>query len=263
MNILEAIKERRSVRSFDGEPLPPQMCDQLLGFAAGVENPFGGHFSVRLKQFDLKAGFKPSTYGMIKGASDFFMLGIADDEVSALAAGFCFEQTVLKAWELGLGTCWIAATFKGTDFEAGEPWPDGEKLRIVCPVGRAAKMRVMEKFARMTIGSSRRKPFAELFFDRSFDTPLAPGGRFGEALEMLRLAPSSTNSQPWRALVDGDGVHFYSVPKSPASVLDCGIGISHFMLTERYYGHHGAFVHDSHAPAAPDNWKYLVSYKIS
>ncbi len=162
---------------------------------------------------------------------------------------------------MGLGTCWIAATFKGTDFERGEPWPDGEELRIVCPVGVAAKQSILEKATRLALGSKNRKPFDKLFFNENFQTPYDTAGRFGEALEMLRLAPSSTNSQPWRALVCGDTVHFYYVPKSPASVLDCGIGICHFFETEQFNGMSGIFEEQDDAPVAPDNWTYLVSYK--
>lgn len=261
MNIIEAIKERRSVRSFNGEPLSESMRDQLTAAIANIFNPFGGSYSIRLKQFDLKNGYKPTTYGVIRGASDFFLIGIADDDVSALAAGFGFEQVVLTAWQLGLGTCWIAATFKGTDFDNGQSWPDGERLRIVCPVGTAAGKSVMEKITRLAVGSNKRKPFADLFFSDDFDRPLLPESRFGEALGMLRLAPSSTNSQPWRALVDGDTVHFYCVPKSPASVLDCGIGICHFYETERFNGHAGTFFKADPAPASHLNWRYLISYR--
>lgn len=260
MDIIEAIRQRRSVRSFNSEPLNEATRKELLEFARSVENPFGGSFTVRLKQFDLKNGYKPTTYGMIKGATDFFLLGIDDREESALAAGFCFEQTVLKAWQMGLGTCWIAATFKGTDFATGEPWPEGERLRIVCPVGVPAKKSIMERLTRLTIGSANRKPFNELFFTDGFSRPLPEDSRFGESLEMMRLAPSSTNSQPWRALVDGDTVHFYYVPKSPASVLDCGIGLSHFYLAEKFRGREGRFTRSSAAPVEYKNWRYLISY---
>lgn len=261
MNILEAIKERRSVRSFDGKALSEAVRNELLSFATDVYNPFGGHFSIRLKSFNLKNGYKPTTYGMIKDANDFFLIGMADDEDTALATGFCFEQVVLKAWQLGLGTCWIAATFKGTDFENGESWPDGETLKIICPVGQAAKKSLMEKITRFSLGSRNRKPFSELFFTDSFKQPLSPDSPFSEALDMLRLAPSSTNSQPWRVLVDNDTVHFYYAPKSRLSVLDTGIGICHFYETEKYYGHTGAFYKLPTPPSAHDKWRYLVSYK--
>lgn len=260
MNIIDAIRQRRSVRSYNGEGLTPQQKSELMAAVDSAVSPFGGNVTIRLQSFDIKDGFKPSTYGMIRGAVDFFLLGIKEDKQSALTAGFKFEQVVLKAWQMGLGTCWIAATFKGTDFDRGEAWPDGEELRIICPVGVAAKQGILEKVTRAALGSKNRKPFDKLFFDGDFQTPYEPTGRFGEALEMLRLAPSSTNSQPWRALVSGDTVHFYYVPKSPASVLDCGIGLCHFYETEKFNSKSGEFKELADAPSAPDNWIYLVSY---
>lgn len=260
MDIIEAIRNRRSVRTFDGQPLSAVRRDELTTFAANVYNPFGGQFSIRLKTFDLASGFKPSTYGMIKGAVDFFTLGISDDEMSALAAGFGFEQVVLKATQLDLGTCWIAATFKGTCFDDGHAWPDGESLKIVCPVGTAAKKSLVEKIARTAVRSDKRRPFSSLFFDGDFSRPLTTGTVFDMSLEMLRLAPSSTNSQPWRAIVCGTTVHFYYVPKSKCSVLDCGIGLCHFYETEKFLGHDGQFFTDKNAPAGNEKMIYLRSY---
>ncbi len=105
MDILDAIKSRRSVRSFNGVALSESNRKILMDEVEQSSSPFGGNVTIRLKEFDIKDGYKPSTYGMIKGAVDFFLLGIGDDEASALTAGFRFEQVVLKAWQLGLGTC--------------------------------------------------------------------------------------------------------------------------------------------------------------
>ncbi|MDE6458444.1 MAG: hypothetical protein K2L31_07600, partial [Muribaculum sp.] len=84
--------------------------------------------------------------------------------------------------------------------------------------------------------------------------------RFAEPLEMMRLAPSSVNSQPWRALVMGDTVHFYYLPKSNLSLIDCGIGLCHFYETERFNGNKGTFSGMENAPNAPQGWRYLISY---
>lgn len=260
MNIIQAMKERRSVRSFDGQQLKADIISELQQAIDNSSDPFGGNISIRLRTFHIDGDFKPGTYGVIKGASDFFLMAIADNEDAALSAGFRFEQIVLKAWMMGLGTCWIAGTFKGSQFDKREKWPDGQTLRIICPVGVASKPRLMEKFMRFTVGSDRRKPFAELFFENDFNNSLKTDNKFGEALEMLRHAPSSTNSQPWRALVCDDKVHFYYKPKSRISVLDSGIGICHFIETEKYNGYNGTFSKDNTAPIPPENCKYLITY---
>ncbi len=260
MNIIDAMNERRSVRTFDGNGLSPERIAELEVVIAESNSPFGGNISIKLKKFNVKEGYKPSTYGMIKGAEDFFLLGIGNDEASALSAGYRFEQVVLKAWQLGLGTCWIAATFKGSDFDKGITWDDGEELKVICPVGVAQKPSITEKLTRLTLGSKNRKPFDDLFFYNDFKTPVPENNQFREALEMLRLAPSDTNTQPWRALVDGNTVHFYYKPKSPAAVLDLGIGICHFHETEKFNGRDGDFSKINNVPIPPENWKYLISY---
>ncbi len=106
MNIIEAIKERRSVRSFNGESLTQSQISELENAVKSAESPFGGNVTIRLKSFDMKDGFKPSTYGMIIGAVDFFLLGIKDDKQSALTAGFKFVL------DCGIGICHFYETEK-------------------------------------------------------------------------------------------------------------------------------------------------------
>lgn len=260
MDIIQAMKERRSVRSFNGKPLSTAVISDLHRIIKDSYSLFGGNITIRLKSFDLKGEFKPSTYGVIKGASEYFLMAIGEGEESALTAGFQFEQIVLKAWQLGLGTCWIAGTYKGSQFDKDEKWPEGESLKIICPVGVPENQRLMEKVMRFTVGSNKRKPFSELFFEDDFKKSLPQDNKFGESLQMLRIAPSSTNSQPWRALVKGDKVLFYYKPKSAASILDTGIGICHFYETEKYNGFEGSFEKQKDYPVAPEDWKYLITY---
>lgn len=265
MTILEAMRSRRSVRTYNRAPLDQNQIELLTRCVASAQSPFGGRVAIRLRLFNVAAGYKPSTYGMIKGASDYFLVAFAKgDRCSELTAGYRFEQVVLKAWQMGLGTCWIAATFKQTVFEEGVRWPDGLSLQIVSPVGVAAKERsLLERVSRSVVGSDRRKPFGKLFFESDFSTPLSSESRFGESLEMMRLAPSSTNSQPWRAVVEGDTVHFYYVDKSKLAMIDCGIGLCHFHLTEQYRQSDGRFEECAQHPAAPKGVKYLISYKAN
>ena len=261
MDIIQAMKERRSVRSFNSKPLSPSQVAELNKAIEDSYTLFGGNVTIRLKSFDIKGDFKPSTYGVIKGAYDFFLMAIGEGEDSDMTAGFQFEQIVLKAWQMGLGTCWIAGTYKGSQFDEREIWPQGETLKIICPVGVAEKPRLMEKMMRLSIGANNRKPFSSLFFNEDFSKPLSPDSKFGESLEMLRLAPSSTNSQPWRVLVKDNKVMFYYKPKYPITVIDMGIGICHFYETEKFNGFDGSFEKETDCPTPPEDWKYLISYK--
>lgn len=261
MNILEAIQTRKSVRNYNGETLTPQQHNIVSDSIEKASSPFGGAFTIRLKDYPKESDFKPGTYGVIKGACAYLTMAIGEDDNDALSAGFAMEKVVLDAWAEGLGTCWIAATFKGTDFERDNQWPEGQKLRIVSPIGvPSGKRSVIDRLTRTIARSNNRKPFDELFFYGDVDTPLRQDCTFGEALSMLRLAPSSTNSQPWRAVVTDDTVHFYINSYSRVGILNLGIGLYHFISTEQFYNHEGVFSVGKPDIITPEKWHYVTSY---
>jgi hypothetical protein len=56
-----------------------------------------------------------------------------------------------------------------------------------------------------------RLPWNELFFEGGFGTPLTVGnsGSYAEPLEMVRIAPSASNKQPWRIVRQDSRWHFF------------------------------------------------------
>lgn len=90
--------------------------------------------------------------------------------------------------------------------------------------------------------SDSRKPWNNLFFQHHFGNPLPEtlAGDFKTPLEMLRLAPSASNKQPWRVVKHGNAFHFYLLEtpgynKMVKSIklqrIDMGIAMSHFETT--------------------------------
>lgn len=59
-----------------------------------------------------------------------------------------------------------------------------------------------EMFARY-----QKKPFFEDDFDHPLDR--SDAGAWEKPLEMVRWAPSATNKQPWRVIVEGGRAHFF------------------------------------------------------
>lgn len=262
MNILEAMTVRRSVRTYTGRPITALQAERIVAAIQCAPNPFGPRPDIRLIRFGEERDLRPSTYGMIRGACDYLAMGYGNTEADALAAGFAMEQVVLEATRMGLGTCWIAATFRGSDFERKATWSREQPLKVVIPVGVAARKSLVERVARMAAGSDRRKPMDSLFFTPGFTGPLCGDSSFYEALAMMRLAPSSTNSQPWRAAAGADGrsVDFFSRDTSKLSALDCGIGICHFAMTERACSHTGSFAILAREPHHPAGLRYIATY---
>lgn len=263
MNIKEIIEKRISVRTFDeSRELSNEVVEEIRQSIAKASAPFEGQYTIEFKKFDLKGPQTPSTYGTISGASWYLLMGIHDDEMSALAAGYAMEEVVLRATELGLGTCWMALTFKGSDFTRESEMPADEPLRIISPVGYpAAKRKMLESLTRVTLGSSKRKPMSDLFSEGEFGIPVKEDNKFYEALSKMRLAPSAKNTQPWRALVRGNEVWFYYEQKTEASILDLGIGLCHFDLTLRAKGYEGVWKKSVNAPVH-EGWKSVTVFEL-
>lgn len=226
----KAVELRHSVRTFDaGRRLTSITLERIESFIADAVTPFGGNYSHRLSDFSSIDKPLPSTYGSIKGTPVFIIAASAPDLPSLISLGFVGEQVVLRAALHDLGTCWVGGTFKASDFHSAAELPEGETLRLVVPVGYAAdRRRLREKFTSAMFRSASRKSFDRLFYAEDFSTPVPPDSPFRRALEMMRLAPSSLNSQPWRALVRSDEVVFYYKGKGWMPVIDMGIAICHF-----------------------------------
>ena len=139
----------------------------------------------------------------------------------------------------------------------------------VCGViGYPAKKRsVRETLMRKGLKADDRKPFGELFFDGSFDKPLGQGSPFAEALEMVRWAPSATNVQPWRAVVDGDAVNFFEAKTLKDSgigdvqMVELGIAIAHFDAVLEEHGVSGTYEFCDPGIPAPQNTHYIATFR--
>lgn len=245
MNLIEAIYKRRSVRTYSPYPLSDGDIASIRKAIVEAKSPFGGQVDISLHHYDNLTTLKLSTYGVIKGAQDFIIVSAELTRESALSIGYSLEYVVLKATQLGFGTCWIGGTFKEASFNANTRFP----VQIVCPIGIAAKPRLLESLSRTAFGSNRRKPFEQLF---CVDNP-----QFKESLEMVRLAPSAVNSQPWRAIAEGNRVHFYNAKNDVKSLIDIGIALRHFSIAEESFGHSVSFAIDDRHPDS--KYSYVIT----
>ena len=112
-----AVESRYSVRSYSHKILTPELKDHLLGYAEKIENPFDAAVRLQFVEKKLAAnGEKLGTYGIIKGTDSYIGVTVAEGEASLEGLGYSFEQFVLYAASLGLGTCWLGGTFNKSAF---------------------------------------------------------------------------------------------------------------------------------------------------
>ena len=256
----ELVRQRTSQRTYLPIPLEDHQRQALNEAIEKIgTGPFGGAARVRLVEGaalgpdDLR---RFGSYGFISGATAF-LSGTIDRGRDLVDFGFVFEQLILAATELGLGTCWVGGTLhRGAIAELIGAGPD-DVVPAMSPVGATPPRRgLRDRLVRWSAGSADRKPASELFLDRS-GRPFVSDGGIAAALEAVRLAPSASNRQPWRVVEDGGALHFW-LRRSPgyrklAAVdlqrIDMGIALCHFALVAREVGLPGALAVS--APAGP------------
>lgn len=228
------------------------------------------------------ANVHTGTYGMIKGARAYLAMSAGKSEAEQVLAGFMFELALLGCTAMGLDSCWLGGTFSKSDFtrQMAAAGTDADmQVTVVSPIGHGTpKERWAGRLMRKLASSASRKPFGELFeginppdsdlmkqltdsnaaspdfCDCEIDAESAAkaalsdaGKAIATALECVRLAPSSRNSQPWRAKVtcNADGtigqVAFSCATSGRFSAVDMGIAYCHFCLAAKALGLKGNF----------------------
>ena len=267
MNQIEAMRHRRSVRTFDGAPLKKELTDQLLDFAQKLENPY----EIPITWYLLD----PEKHGLrspvITGEHAYLTGKLPKIPHAEEAFGYSFELLLLYAETLGLGSTWIAGTMNRGAFEQAVRLQAGEAMPCVSPIGRPAeKMSLRESLMRKGVKADSRLDFSELFFEGGFNRPLSPekAGKLREPLELVRLAPSAVNKQPWRVVVSGERVHFYE-KRSKGYVaedgwdlqkVDLGIALAHFALAAQEQGLRCAFFLEDPQLNNPEGLIYIASF---
>ena len=255
--VTDLIRRRFSCRKYLPQPIPAQTQEQLRRFLELLPlGPFGSPMRFQLvaatekDHSDLKG---LGTYGFIRGATAFIAGAVKPAKMDMEDFGYSMEKAILFATDLGLGTCWLGGTFTRSSFARGIRLQNYESIPAVTATGlmddpEQARRGLIRRFAR----GQQRHLWETLFFKDKFGLPLPQdeAGDFAIPLEMVRLAPSASNRQPWRIVRNGDFWHFY-LRRTPGyregffqrllrvadlQRMDMGIAMCHFELAARELG---------------------------
>ena len=117
-NIKEHIKNRRSVRTYDGRELDKNDIEKLTTFAQTIENPFKIPVDFKLlnsKEYGLNCPVVVGTHFFVGGK-------IKRTENASVAFGYSFEMLVLYAQSMGIGTVWLGGTMNRSAYEEAMDW---------------------------------------------------------------------------------------------------------------------------------------------
>jgi nitroreductase len=244
-DIEKVIRTRKSIRTYTNVGIEPKTKQNIIDFMQSNSLGIFGNkvdFSWIDGSSDEFKDVKLGTYGIISGTTSFIAGKVGNSDMNFEDFGYCMEKLVLFCTQLNIGTCWMGGTYNKTAFSTAVGLQEEELIPAVTPVGYfGTNKRTIDKMFRYFAGSDNRKPFDELFFSKTFSGQLSVKEKdtYGYFLEMVRLAPSASNKQPWRVVVDNKVLHFFlkrtpnynkNIVHADLQRVDMGIAISHVEL---------------------------------
>ena len=198
----EAVEKRISCRAYRDEPLPEEILRQLEEKAAALREASGLRFvPVRGKPAVKLAA------AMFSGRVDFCAALIGpDDALSAEKLGYYGQELVLYATQLGLGTCWVAGTYKRGKCKA--VLEDGEKIVCVIAIGYGESEGTRHK----------SKPLSKICDIPEADMPVW----FKNGVKAAMMAPTAMNQQKFKITLEG-GRPVITAGAGPMTRIDLGI----------------------------------------
>jgi len=269
----QTVRARVSCRTYENRLLGETHKKELLDFCKIMTNGLNGEKIVyQLVEFSVEElkEKKIAAYGLFKNARSF-LVGIIDRSDSYhMSYGYAVEHIVLKATELGVGTCWAGyfEPFLIRDVKIA----GNQTVPAIILVGYAAeKQTLLEKIGRFAIRAAKRHDWDKLYFHEDFNKVLTPeeAGPYREALELLHLAPSSGNTQPWRVVKEKgpQNFHFFKKAVNPRYEekrlhdIDVGIAMCHFELGATKNNLRGKWDRiDPRIPNLPPKTEYMVTW---
>lgn len=240
--------KRKSIRKYNLDPLDEKTLEDISTCMNTVKPMYE----------DIKVEMNIVTQEAVKSLlpikAPYYILVSSENKEGYLTnVGFMLQQVDLFLSSNGLGSCWVGMARPKKEIIKGS------KLEYVIALafGKPA-----ETLHRENISEFKRKAIEEIRDTNKED----------KLIEAARLAPSSTNSQPWFFRIANDRIHVYCVKSNfikaivykKMNQIDIGIGICHLWIASRYFGKDLKYTFDKEAlENFPVGYYYIVSLIIN
>lgn len=182
MELIEAIKERHSVRRYLDRPIEADKVAAIRQYIDECNRESGLHIQLVLNE-PLAFSTGVFSYGKFTGVTDYVAIVVPKRGKHDEAVGYYGEKIVLFMQTLGLNTCWVGLTFK--KIKDAYRLEEGEELKLVIACGYGENCGVPHP---------QKKAVADCFRDkRGTDQPLP--GWFLRGMEAVMMAPTAVNQQ--------------------------------------------------------------------
>lgn len=246
--LYQYIFKRKSIRTYKLTPLDDVTLKEISEYLNSLK-PIYDDIKTELKIISPDYVKKR----MMKEAPHYIAVFSEVKEGYLTNIGYMLQQADLFLSARGIGSCW-----------QGIPAPTKELLRssstsfvIFIAFGKPKDPKSLH---RGSISEFKRKTLGEITDIVGAD----------ELLEVVRIAPSATNSQPWFFTGDKNLIHAYSV--EPGFIkrftkkyipIDVGIAMCHLQIAAEHFGKKTEIVFNKTAEAnVPKGRRYIASLKI-
>jgi nitroreductase len=278
-SIQKIIEKRTSIRTYTSQLIEKSKKDELNDFISGiVSGPFGNKVKfkfIELDQKDINEMKSLGTYGMIRGAYLYLVGTVEKGNMCFEDFGYCMEKIILKATDMGLGTCWIGASFDKSKLAKRIMLSVNEYLPAISPIGyESDKQNLKTNIMQKVLNVRKRKSTKDLFYENNSDSPISDEflNKYKNIFESVRLGPSAGNLQPWRIILDKTKniFHFYMNEIKiynnmfrgvHLQNLDMGIAMFNFEAVALESGLKGEWKNNK-PEINSKNWVYIASYKL-
>jgi len=242
--LYEAIFHRRSIRKFDMTPIPAADFAELQEYAGAVR-PLDGGIRYELSYLDTT---DVKNIFPIK-APHYVCLYSEKKNNYLMNAGFILQQVDLYLSANGLGSCWLGLAKPSKQVPEQK---NGLEFVIMLGFGKTGN-----DVHRTANSEFRRKSLSDITSISGAD----------ELLEPVRLAPSSSNTQPWFFSGDPGRIIISRVKLNiiRAAVygrmnqIDAGIALCHLWLSLDHQGRGVTF--DFEKMPVPNGYEFMVKVK--
>ncbi|MDE6811819.1 MAG: nitroreductase family protein [Muribaculaceae bacterium] len=228
---LATLRERHSVRRYSDRAVPAAVITKLRDLVAEINRAYKGvRFSLVVNDGETFSSFK-RTYGMISGVKNY-LVAVADTTVadSEEIAGFAGELFVMAATRLGLGTCFVGATYDPATVKI--ILSATEEIAFLVPFGYEDENgpgflgKLVAKIAH------RKSIKPEEFYNNdmgffNLQEAMSRTPALADVLEALACAPSGMNKQPVRIWM-GEDTMLHLGLAFKGDYTSCDLGIAKF-----------------------------------
>ena len=212
MDIIQAIKERHSVRRYQDRAIEQAVIEEMKAEVAKINQISGLNIQMFInepKAFNSLLAH----YGKFRNAKNYLAIVGEKGEDLDERCGYYGEKLVLKLQMLGLNSCWVALTFA----KGKIPLKLQEKEKLVCVIAFG--------YGETKGVAHKNKPIEKLY---KASEPIPQW--FKNGMEMALLAPTAVNQQKFLFTLLAEREVRAEVTGGFYSQIDLGIVKLHFEI---------------------------------